>query len=150
VIVPWRGRDLRYSVSCCTDLGNPDGFVLSPPRRASNTAVDFLEYVISLVEFGTLRAGDFFFVDNASIHSADDIAPVLYALLEEVHVRLVFLPTYSPELNPVECVFGEAKRWLRYRRGRGDFCDEIINAFASVPRASVLSFYQKAIEEFDM
>jgi hypothetical protein len=80
---------VRYSVTCCTDLNNPDGFVLSPPRRESNTARDFLEYVISLVEFGTLSAGDFFFVDNASIHSAEEILPVLSELLDAVHVRLI-------------------------------------------------------------
>jgi transposase len=149
IIVPWSDRDVRYSVTCCTDLSNADGFVLSPPRRDSNTARDFLEYVITLVEFGTLSAGDFLFVDNASIHYAEEIRPVLVELLEAVQVRLIFLPTYSPELNPVECVFGEAKRWLRYRRGTGPFSQEIVKAFSSVQRSAVVNFYFKAIEAFD-
>ena len=119
LVVPWSGRDVRYSVTCCSDLTNPQGFVVSEPREDSNTALDFCAYVIQLIEDGTLVAGDYFVVDNASIHNASDMLPILDELFDALDMRLIFLPTYSPELNPVEMIFGKAKSWLRNQRCDG-------------------------------
>ena len=149
LIVPWSLSDVSYSVTCCTDLTNPMGFVMSTPRTESNTALDFLEFVIELVQNGTLVAGDFFIVDNASIHGAAEIMPALNGLLDAAHVRLVFLPSYSPELNPTECIFGKAKTWLRNHRGFDPFIVEVVKAFAEVTWHDVLAFYERAIDHYD-
>ena len=57
--------------------------------------------------------------DNASIHFAAEVALPLSELFDTAGVRLVFLPAYSPELNPCELVFAQVKNGLRRRR-RGD------------------------------
>ena len=44
-------------------------------------------------------------MDNASIHH---VAPVV-RLIESTGAKLVFLPPYSPDLNPLEPVFGTSK-----------------------------------------
>lgn len=51
--------------------------------------------------------GDTLVVDNARIHKARDIVPTLRAALAAAGVRMLFLPTYSPELNPCELIFAQ-------------------------------------------
>lgn len=149
-MVPWAGPDTRFSITACTDLTDPLGFALSEPRTDSNTALDFLDFVIELVEFGTIGPGDYLFLDNASIHCAAEIMPALDALFDSIPARLIYLPAYSPELNPAELIFSKVKRWLRnHRENHGEFWFEILRAFATVEFADVLSFYEHAIEHFD-
>ena len=53
-------------------------------------------------------------VDNASIHKVAGIRE----LVEEHGMRLLFLPAYSPNLNPIELTFSSIKAWLRANRDR--------------------------------
>ena len=48
-------------------------------------------------------------VDNASIHKVAGIRE----LVEERGMRLLFLPAYSPDYNPIELAFSSIKAWLR-------------------------------------
>ena len=51
-------------------------------------------------------------VDNTSIHKVAGIRK----LVEEHGMRLMFLPSYSPNLNPIELSFSSIKAWLRTNR----------------------------------
>jgi hypothetical protein len=53
-------------------------------------------------------------VDNASIHKVAGIRE----LVEERGMRLMFLPAYSPDLNPIELAFLSIKVWLHVNRDR--------------------------------
>jgi DDE superfamily endonuclease len=46
----------------------------------------------------TLQRGDMVLMDNNPIHKLDDIADAL----EAAGAGVLFLPTYSPDLNPIE------------------------------------------------
>src|ERR1700709_1598108 len=64
--------------------------------------------------FGTHRAprlgqGDLLTPDNLSSHKA----PAVRAAIRAVGARLLFLPAYSPDLNPIEQVFAKLKHLLR-------------------------------------
>lgn len=48
-------------------------------------------------------------LDNASIHHVDAVV----ACIQNVGALVRFLPPYSPDLNPIECVFGEVKQYLQ-------------------------------------
>jgi transposase len=48
-------------------------------------------------------------MDNASFHSKAK----LHQLAEEAGVTILFLPPYSPDLNPIETSWANLKRWLR-------------------------------------
>ena len=48
-------------------------------------------------------------MDNASIHHVDDAVQ----LIENSGAKVIFLPPYSPDLNPLEPVFGKAKAILK-------------------------------------
>lgn len=130
-----------------TSLSHADPIFLSVPRKESNTAQDFLDFVYSIVESGALCEGDIFLCDNASVHWARETADELSALLDVANVRLVFLPTYSPELNPCEFVFAQVKRHMRQHRWEHDsFLKNILNAFSTVTYDNVFHYYDSCIQ----
>jgi transposase len=48
-------------------------------------------------------------VDNAAVHYGTDINEIVIFALESVGAKLIFLPAYSPELNPCELCFAIVK-----------------------------------------
>ncbi len=79
---------------------------------AINGAI-FLAYVRQHL-VPTLRPGDIVIMDNLSAHK---IAGVREALAG-VGAGLVYLPPYSPDLNPIEQVFAKLRRLLQTARER--------------------------------
>ena len=57
----------------------------------------------------TLRPGDIVIMDNVATHKVDGIAQAIAA----VGAKLLYLPPYSPDLNPIEQVFSKLKALLR-------------------------------------
>jgi len=134
-----------YSITVVTTLTGDQPLFVSAPRVGSNEGDDFLEFVLLLVEEGVLTRGDYFIIDNASIHWTRDNAPLLVDMLQSSGVRLIFLPTYSPELNPCELVFAQVKRFLREHRGDLHFIWEIMFAFSTVDFDDVRAYYDACI-----
>jgi transposase len=56
-----------------------------------------------------LHPGDLVVCDNLSSHHAAGVQKVL----EEVGATLMYLPPYSPDLNPIEMAFSKLKALLR-------------------------------------
>ena len=56
-----------------------------------------------------LREGDVVILDNLSVHKSAKAAAILHAK----RARLLFLPPYSPDLNPIEMAFSKLKAHLR-------------------------------------
>ena len=57
----------------------------------------------------TLRPGDVVVMDNLGSHKR----PSTRALIEAAGAKLVFLPPYSPDFNPIEKAFAKLKAMLR-------------------------------------
>jgi len=57
----------------------------------------------------TLAPGDIVVLDNLSSHKR----PAVRAAIRAAGARLLFLPPYSPDLNPIEQVFAKLKHLLR-------------------------------------
>ena len=73
----------------------------------------FLAYVEQIL-LATLKEGDIVVMDNLSSHK---VAGVKKAI-ESVGARLVYLPPYSPDFNPIENVFSKLKTLVRKSKGR--------------------------------
>jgi transposase len=61
-----------------------------------------------------LRSGDVVVLDNLSHHKVPRVAEAIRSVGAEV----VYLPPYSPDLNPIEQVFAKAKAAIRKRKPR--------------------------------
>ena len=57
----------------------------------------------------TLKPGDVVILDNLGSHKGKAVRRAI----RDVGARLVFLPKYSPDLNPIEQVFAKFKTLLR-------------------------------------
>ena len=64
-------------------------------------------------------------LDNAAYHHAEDLGPLLQR--HRSHLRLDYLPPYSPELNPIERVW-KLLRKLRTHNQYFETLDELITA----------------------
>lgn len=73
----------------------------------------FLAYVRQQLA-PTLRAGDVVVMDNLSVHKVAGVR----AAIEAVGARLVYLPPYSPDYNPIEQAFAKLKWLVRSARPR--------------------------------
>ena len=58
-----------------------------------------------------LKAGQVVIMDNASFHKSKKTKD----LIESVGCKLLFLPPYSPDLNPIEKFWANMKRWIKDR-----------------------------------
>lgn len=57
----------------------------------------------------TLRPGDLVVLDNLSSHKSSSAT----AAVEAAGAKMVYLPPYSPDLNPIENVFSKVKQLIR-------------------------------------
>ena len=78
--------------------------VFDQPINATN----FLAWVQQFLA-PTLRPGDIVILDNLQSHKGKAVR----AAIRAAGARLLFLPPYSPDLNPIEQVFAKLKHLLR-------------------------------------
>jgi transposase len=64
-------------------------------------------------------------MDNASFHKSQKTKE----LIESVGCKLIFLPPYSPDLNPIEKFWANMKRWIKDRITEFDKLYELIEVF---------------------
>lgn len=62
----------------------------------------------------TLRPGDLVIMDNLAAHKVSGVREAIRAANADV----LYLPPYSPDLNPIELVFAKAKHEIRLRQPR--------------------------------
>ena len=89
------GLSLAGLVACMSIAGAAD----------TPAVVAFTEHVL----VPALRPGQVVVMDNLAPHKA----PAVRALIERAGCRLVFLPPYSPDLNPIEPAWAKLKALLR-------------------------------------
>ncbi len=70
---------------------------------------DVFEAFVQQVLCPQLRSGDVVVLDNLSSHKRKRTRE----LIESAGAQLLFLPPYSPDLNPIELVFSKVKQLLR-------------------------------------
>ncbi len=70
---------------------------------------DIFEAFVGQVLVPDLRPGDVVIMDNLSSHKRRRVRE----LIEDAGAHLVFLPAYSPDLNPIELIFAKVKQLLR-------------------------------------
>jgi transposase len=107
----------RYSMLASCDW---NGFVISSCQvvmREEDGTVDqekFIEWVATKLVpvlgcYNRCEPRSLVILDNASIHHSDDVVQ----LIEATGAKIIYLSPYSPDLNPIELMFGEYKASLK-------------------------------------
>ena len=87
----------------------------------------------------TLRQGDIVVMDNLGSHKSKAVRDAIRG----IGAHRIFLPAYSPDLNPIEQMFSKLKGLLRKARARtfddiSDRLGELLGAFSPAECANYL------------
>jgi transposase len=90
----------------------------------------------------TLRPGDIIIMDNLGSHRGHAVRRAIRA----AGARLLFLPKYSPDLNPIEQFFAKLKHWLRKAAQRSSeaVCDAIGHILKTVSATECSNYFENA------
>ncbi len=115
-----------------------DGLVATQVLDGPMTGARFREYVAGVL-IPALRPGDTVVLDNLPCHKSAAVR----AAVEAAGCRLVFLPPYSPDLNPIELALARLKRLLRSDGHRAvptliTFLESVRTAFRRDERAAYI------------
>ena len=72
-----------------------------------------------------LKRGQVVIMDNASFHKSQTTID----LIESAGCHVIFLPPYSPDLNPIEKFWANMKRWIRNNISKMNDLNDTISIF---------------------
>jgi transposase len=100
------------------------------------------EAYVTQVLVPTLTPGDIVVMDNLAAHKRAEVA----IAIEAAGARLLYLPPYSPDLNPIEMAFAKLKAALRKAAARSieALLDAIAVALAAFTTQQCLNFFAAA------
>jgi len=90
-----------------------EGMGSSLTVKGATTSAVFEAYVEQVLA-PTLRKGQVVVMDNLSAHKGERVRQ----LIEERGWELIYLPSYSPDFNPIEEAFAKIKRLVRKAEAR--------------------------------
>jgi transposase len=90
----------------------------------------------------SLKAGDIVVMDNSKAHKVDGVKE----LIEAVGATVLFLPPYSPDLNPIEQMWSKIKAFLRKVKARSVqlLLKSIPDAFREVSVSDIFAWFKDA------
>ena len=92
---------------------SPAGLIATRTVAGSTNTAVFLTY-LDQVLCPALRPGQIVVLDNLCVHKNEAVR----AKIAACGCRLVFLPAYSPDFNPIEHAFSKLKAFLRKAKAR--------------------------------
>lgn len=98
-------RTKRYNIIAALNLNK----LFAPFTFEGYSTKGVYEVYIERVLVPKLRTGMVIIIDNASFHKSHKI----YELIKSVGCRVLFLPPYSPDLNPIEHFWSPLKKAIR-------------------------------------
>jgi transposase len=101
-------------------------------------AAAFAEYVRQVLA-PSLRSGDIVVMDNLATHHAPGVLDAIQA----AGARVVFLPPYSPDFNPIEMMWSKVKQNLRSTEARTfeDLCHAMAGAIAAISPSDSVGYF---------
>ena len=116
----------------------PQGIGPALTLEGGVTGVAFAAYVSQLLA-PTLRPGQVVILDNLSAHKHTKARTAI----EAAGARLLFLPAYSPDFNPIELAFAKIKESLRAAAARSaeDLLTATATAIDAVSASDAHGFY---------
>lgn len=105
-------RNYQENLTLIASL-SPDGLTSAMILDGAVDRVAFVLYVEHIL-VPTLRPGQIVILDNLAVHKQ----PAFRQLFHAAGCRVLFLPSYSPDFNPIEMAFSKIKTYLRRQAAR--------------------------------
>lgn len=105
--------DVRFDRLSILSSMRLDGTLVPLTYKGTLNGALFLAYIKECL-VPTLNDGDIVIMDNASPHKVKGVVDAI----EEKGAYVLWLPTYSPDLNPVEQMWSKVKAHLRKAKAR--------------------------------
>lgn len=132
---------IRYTIICAIDSqkvihikiikGSADKFI-------------FLDFMKELVAKINANQNYCILLDGARIHHAIIFQKFME---EQENLELVYNVPYSPEFNPIEKVFNEAKGKIKgYKLTNANFINNISRCFRNISSENLTNYYNKSLE----
>jgi transposase len=104
------------------------------------TDQDIFQVFVEQVLRPALQPGDVVIWDNLPAHKSAALKPIL----ESAQARLLPLPPYSPDFNPIEQCWSKVKEFLRSAQARTAEAlqQAITDAFAAIPSADAHGWFR--------
>ena len=130
--------DVRFERYSIISTLKASGDMIPMVYRGTLNGDFFKEYIKQFV-VPTLKPRDILVMDCLSSHKVKGVAE----MVEAVGANLVYLPQYSPDLNPIETVFSEIKSHLRKIKARTyeTFCDAVATAVDCVTEEHAINHF---------
>lgn len=102
---------------------------------------NFLEYIQNIL-VPTLQKGDIVIMDNLRCHKVKGVKEAI----EKAEARVLYLPAYSPDFNPIEMMWSKMKSHLRKQKARSShLLDKAIQeAFQLITVNDISGWFSKA------
>ena len=105
--------DVRFERLSVISSVRLDGTIVPFAFEGSLNGEIFLQYVKQFL-VPTLSKGDIVIMDNLSSHKVKEAVETI----EATEAYIIFLPAYSPDLNPIEQMWSKVKAYLRKVKAR--------------------------------
>jgi transposase len=115
-----------------------DGMGAAMILEGATDAIAFEIYVEQMLA-PSLQPGQLVVMDNLSSHSG----PKVRQAIQAKGCQLLFLPTYSPDLSPIEEAFSKLKAFLRWvgARTREDLYEALSHAVEAITPQDALGWF---------
>lgn len=133
-----RNHGINYTLICGLQLSGPVGeLIIDGPLNGQ-----VFEYYIREILCPALTEGQTVVMDNLSSHHRVSIRE----LIEAKGCRLLYLPPYSPDLNPIEMMFSKVKALVRGwgKRTVGELVQAVWDALSAVSKSNILGWFRCA------
>ena len=104
-------RDTMTIMACVSVNYRKAHHVAYTIGRQNNSAISYIHFVELMVSSGFLQHGEVLVLDNCNIHHAAELSTMETFLWNHevdgrpLRIVCLFLPTRTPELNPIELIF---------------------------------------------
>ena len=144
------GFNLHTSTNYGYSMENQNAYIYQPASRGRNISMcalissngvekvemkagaynreTFMNYLVSAQEANVLTSGTVLVLDNVRFHHCQEIK----MFLDNKGIKTIYLPPYSPDLNPIEMVFSMIKQRLDRLRPRAQTTSDLIANIHSV------------------
>ena len=117
---PKRRKGRVSLIAAITSKGmNPNACLIHEDSVDSRAFLSYVEHVLC----PTLKSGQIVVMDNFTIHHNKGVKE----LIEANGCEVLYLPTYSPDFNPIENLFAKIKAFIR--KLRPDTVKDLVRAF---------------------